>query len=118
MCLSRPPLYGFLFTRQVQDFLCHSCEDECRGTGEGFPSSNPTLLILPFYAGITKLSNEGVYRGFQKIGMKLPHFLNVLPELLNQKLVTLTDYFWLVSMHCLYEANREEFCSLRKKLLL
>ena len=58
------PHYGFLHL-SVQDFLCAvrmsqlSAEEQVRDF-QHIVSSNPTSLILPFYAGITRLRNEGV----------------------------------------------------------
>ena len=102
--------YGFLHS-SVQDFLCAvrmtqlSPEEQVRDFSL-LLNSNPTSLVLHFYAGLTGLSSRPVCELLRDIGRNPPGY-----ECMRQQL--LADQFaggdprrrFLTYLHCLYEAN-------------
>ena len=100
------PHYGFLHS-SVQDFLCAvrmsqlSPEQQVRDFIR-IMISNPTSLVLRFYAGITKLESERVCKYLSRIGMNPPDF-----SALNNLCTAPSDprRLFLTYLHCLYEAG-------------
>ena len=103
------PHYGFLHS-SVQDFLCAvrmsqlSPEQQVKDF-KCIMTSNPTSLVLRFYAGITKLESERVCKYLCQIGMNPPdHFV------LNNLCTASSDprRLFLTYLHCLYEAKHKK----------
>ena len=102
--------YGF-FHSSVQDFLCalrmsQLDPDQQVRDFQYLIHNNPTSLILSFYAGITRLNNEGVRSVLRQIGKNPPQD-TAITALLREG----TDYrrLFLTYLHCLYEANKSIF---------
>ena len=100
------PHYGFLHS-SVQDFLCAvrmsqlSPEQQVRDFIR-IMISNPTSLVLRFFAGITKLENNKICKYLCRIGMNPPDFsaftyLRTAPSDPRR--------LFLTYLHCLYEAE-------------
>ena len=91
--------YGFLHS-SVQDFLCAvrmtqlSPEEQVRDFSR-LLDTNPTSLVLRFYAGLTKLWNKLVRELLCDIGRKPPGY-----DCIQQR-----RRRYLTYLHCLYEAN-------------
>ena len=103
------PHYGFLHS-SVQDFLCAvrmsqlSPEQQVRDFIR-IMTSNPTSLVLRFYAGITKLESERVCKYLCQIGMNPPDYF------VFSNLCTASSdprRLFLTYLHCLYEAKHNE----------
>ena len=100
------PHYGFLHS-SVQDFLCAkrmsqlSPQEQVRDFIR-IMTSNPTSLVLRFYAGITKLDNDKVSEYLYQIGMSPPEFGST-----DHLFTTSSDprRLFLTYLHCLYEAK-------------
>ena len=99
------------FHSSVQDFLCalrmsQLDPDQQVRDFQYLIHNNPTSLILPFYAGITRLNNEGVRSVLKQIGKNPPQD-TAITALLREG----TDYrrLFLTYLHCLYEANKSMF---------
>ena len=100
------PHYGFLHS-SVQDFLCAvrmsqlSPEQQVRDFIR-IMTSNPTSLVLRFYAGITKLENNKVCKFLGRIGMNPPVSFSI-----NNLSMASSDprRLFLTYLHCLYEAK-------------
>ena len=100
------PHYGFLHS-SVRDFLCAvrmsqlSPEQQVRDFIR-IMTSNPSSLVLRFYAGITKLESERVCKFLCRIGMNPPGLFAI---------INLSTYssdprrLFLTYLHCLYEAK-------------
>ena len=103
------PHYGFLHS-SVQDFLCAvrmsqlSPEQQVRDFIR-IMTSNPTSLVLRFYAGITKLESERVCKYLSRIGMNPPGLfvLNILRAASSDP-----RRLFLTYLHCLYEAKHNK----------
>ena len=100
------PHYGFLHS-SVQDFLCAvrmsqlSPEQQVRDF-ICIMTSNPTSLVLRFYAGITKPENNKVCKFLGRIGMNplgIFSFNNMSTASSDPRRLFLTY------LHCLYEAK-------------
>ena len=103
------PHYGFLHS-SVQDFLCAmrmsqlSPQEQVRDFIR-IMTSNPTSLVLRFYAGITKLKNDKVCKFLCRIGMNPPD----LSAINNLHTVACDPRrLFLTYLHCLYEAKHNE----------
>ena len=103
------PHYGFLHS-SVQDFLCAvrmsqlSPEQQVRDFMR-IMTSNPTSLVLRFYAGITKLESKRVCKYLSQIGMNPPGvsvFKNLCTASSDPRRLFLTY------LHCLYEAKHNK----------
>ena len=114
------PHYGFLHS-SVQDFLCAvrmsqlSPEQQVRDFIR-IMTSNPTSLVLRFYAGITKLESERVCKYLNQIGMNPPDF-----SALNNLRTAFCDQrrLFLTYLHCLYEAKHNKvLCPFDRKDLV
>ena len=103
------PHYGFLHS-SVQDFLCAvrmsqlSPEQQVRDFIH-IMTSNPTSLVLRFYAGLTKLESERVCKYLSQIG-KNPPDLYVLCDLRTAS--SDPRRLFLTYLHCLYEAKHNK----------
>ena len=102
--------YGFCHS-SVQDFLCalrmsQLDPDQQVRDFQYLIDNNPTSLILPFYAGITRLNNEGVRSVLKQIGKNPPQDTAI--SALVQKGIDYRRLF-LTYLHCLYEANKSIF---------
>ena len=103
------PHYGFLHS-SVQDFLCAvrmsqlSPEQQVRDFIR-IMTSNPTSLVLHFYAGITKLESERVCKYLSQIGMNPPgaFVFNNLRSASSDPRRLFLSY-----LHCLYEAKHNK----------
>ena len=100
------PHYGFLHS-SVQDFLCAVRMSQLSPEQQVkdficIMTSNPTSLVLRFYAGLTKLESEGVCKYLRQIGMNPPGGF-----VLNNLCTTSSDprRLFLTYLHCLYEAK-------------
>ena len=100
------PHYGFLHS-SVQDFLCAmrmsqlSPQEQVRDFIR-IMTSNPTSLVLRFYAGITKLDNVKVCKFLCQIGMNPP----VTDSMARVYTITCDPRrLFLTYLHCLYEAK-------------
>ena len=101
------PHYGFLHS-SVQDFLCAvrmsqlSTEQQVRDFIH-IMTSNPSSLVLRFYAGLTKLENNKVCKFLCRIGMNPPGLFAI------NNLSTISSdprRLFLTYLHCLHEAKR------------
>ena len=114
------PHYGFLHS-SVQDFLCavRMSQLSPEQQVEDFKcimTSNPTSLVLRFYAGITKLESERVCKYLSQIGMNPPGLL-----VFNNLCTASSDprRLFLTYLHCLYEAKHNKIlCQFASKDLL
>ena len=102
--------YGFCHS-SVQDFLCalkmsQLDPDQQVRDFQYLIHNNPTSLILSFYAGITRLNNEGVCSVLKQIGKNPPQDTAV--SALVQEGIDYRRLF-LTYLHCLYEANKSNF---------
>ena len=103
------PHYGFLHS-SVQDFLCAvrmsqlSSEQQMKDFIR-IMTSNPTSLVLRFYAGITKLESERVCKYLSQIGMNPPGLF-----VFNNLCTASSDprRLFLTYLHCLYEAKHNK----------
>ena len=103
------PHYGFLHS-SVQDFLCAVRMSQLSPEQQVkdficIMTSNPTSLVLRFYAGITKLENERVCKYLSQIGMNPPGLF-----VLNNLCTASSDprRLCLTYLHCLYEAKHNK----------
>ena len=103
------PHYGFLHS-SVQDFLCAVRMSQLSPEQQVkdficIMTSNPTSLVLRFYAGITKLESEMVCKYLRRIGMNPPGFYA-----LNNLCTASSDprRLFLTYLHCLYEAKHDK----------
>ena len=103
------PHYGFLHS-SVQDFLCAVRMSQLSPEQQVkdficIMTSNPTSLVLRFYAGITKLESKRVCKYLSQIGMNPPdHFVfsNLCTASSDPRRLFLTY------LHCLYEAKHNK----------
>ena len=103
------PHYGFLHS-SVQDFLCAVRMSQLSPEQQVkdficIMTSNPTSLVLCFYAGITKLENERVCKYLSQIGMNPPGVF-VLSKLFTAS--SDPRRLFLTYLHCLYEAKHNK----------
>ena len=103
------PHYGFLHS-SVQDFLCAVRMSQLSPEQQVkdficIITSNPTSLVLRFYAGITKLESERVCKYLSQIGMNPPGRF-VLTNLSTAS--SDPRRLFLTYLHCLYEAKHNE----------
>ena len=103
------PHYGFLHS-SVQDFLCAVRMSQLSPEQQVkdficIMTSNPTSLVLHFYAGITKLENERVCKYLSRIGMNPPDAF-----VFNNLCTASSDprRLFLTYLHCLYEAKHNK----------
>ena len=103
------PHYGFLHS-SVQDFLCAVRMSQLSPEQQVkdficIMTSNPTSLVLRFYAGITKLESERVCKYLSRIGMYPPGYF-----VLNNLCTASSDprRLFLTYLHCLYEAKHNK----------
>ena len=114
------PQYGFLHS-SVQDFLCAVRMSQLSPEQQVkdficIMTSNPTSLVLRFYAGITKLESERVCKYLRRIGMNPPGFY-----VLNNLRTASSDprRLFLTYLHCLYEAKHNKIlCQFDSKELV
>ena len=112
--------YGFLHS-SVQDFLCAVRMSQLSPEQQVkdficIMTSNPTSLVLRFYAGITKLESERVCKYLSQIGMNPPDYL-----FFNNLRTASSDprRLFLTYLHCLYEAKHNKtLCPLVSKNLV
>ena len=103
------PHYGFLHS-SVQDFLCAvrmsqlGPEEQVRDFSQ-LLHSNPTSLVLRFYAGLTKLWNKYVSELLCDIGRNPPGFDCIHQVYAAQCAGGDPRRRFLTYLHCLYEAN-------------
>ena len=104
------PHYGFLHS-SVQDFLCAvrmtqlSPEEQVRDFSH-LLNTNPTSLVLRFYAGLTKLWNRSVRELFRDIGRNPPGFKCMHHDVFATQFAGGDPRRqFLTYLHCLYEAN-------------
>ena len=111
------PHYGFLHS-SVQDFLCAVRMSQLSPEQQVkdficIMTSNPTSLVLRFYAGLTKLESERVYKYLSQIGMSPPDFFafNKLRDASSDP-----RRLFLTYLHCLYEAKHNKIlCQFDRK---
>ena len=103
------PHYGFLHS-SVQDFLCAVRMSQLSPEQQVkdficIMTSNPTSLVLRFYAGITKLESERVCKFLSQIGMNPPGLY-----VFNNLCTASSDprRLFLTYLHCLYEAKHNK----------
>ena len=103
------PHYGFLHS-SVQDFLCAVRMSQLSPEQQVkdficIMTSNPTSLVLRFYAGITKLENNKVCKFLCRTGMNPPGVF-----VFNNLRTASSDprRLFLTYLHCLYEAKRNK----------
>ena len=103
------PHYGFLHS-SVQDFLCAVRMSQLSPEQQVkdficIMTSNPTSLVLRFYAGITKLESERVCKYLCQIGMNPPGLF-----VFNDLFTASSDpcRLFLTYLHCLYEAKHNK----------
>ena len=103
------PHYGFLHS-SVQDFLCAVRMSQVSPEQQVkdficIMTSNPTSLVLRFYAGITKLESERVCKYLSQIGMNPPDAF-----VFNNLCTASSDprRLFLTYLHCLYEAKHNK----------
>ena len=114
------PHYGFLHS-SVQDFLCAVRMSQLSPEQQVkdficIMTSNPTSLVLRFYAGITKLESERVCECLSQIGMNPPGFF-----VFNNLCTASSDprRLFLTYLHCLYEAKHNKIlCQFDSKLFV
>ena len=104
------PHYEFLHS-SVQDFLCAvrmtqlSPEEQVRDFSQ-LLNTNPTSLVLSFYAGLTKLWNRPVRELLHDIGRSPPGYECMRQSSLDVQFVGGDPRRrFLTYLHCLYEAN-------------
>ena len=104
------PHYEFLHS-SVQDFLCAvrmtqlSPEEQVRDFSQ-LLNTNPTSLVLRFYAGLTKLWNKPVCELLRDIGRNPPGYECMHQSSLDVQFVGGDPRRrFLTYLHCLYEAN-------------
>ena len=103
------PHYGFLHS-SVQDFLCAvrmsqlSSEEQVRDFTH-IVNTNPTSLVLHFYAGLTKLENKSVCQLLCKLGREPPGHDCIHQVYAAQCAGGDPRRLFLTYLHCLYEAN-------------
>ena len=111
------PHYGFLHS-SVQDFLCAVRMSQLSPEQQVkdficIMTSNPTSLVLRFYAGKAKLESERVCNYLSQIGMNPPGYFAV------KNLRTSSSdprRLFLTYLHCLYEAKHNKiFCQFVSK---
>ena len=114
------PHYGFLHS-SVQDFLCAvrmsqlSPEQQVKDFIY-IMTSNPTSLVLRFYAGLTKLESERVCKYLGRIGKNPPGYFAY-----NNLSTASPDprRLFLTYLHCLYEAKHNKIlCQFDRKDLV
>ena len=114
------PHYGFLHS-SVQDFLCAVRMSQLSPEQQVkdficIVTSNPTSLVLRFYAGITKLESERVCKYLCQIGMNPPG-VYVLKDLRTAS--SDPRRLFLTYLHCLYEAKHDKIlCQFDRKDLV
>ena len=103
------PHYEFLHS-SIQDFLCAvrmtqlSPEEQVRDFSH-LLNTNPTSLVLRFYAGLTKLWNRSVRELLRDIGRNPPGYECMQHELLAVQFTGGDPRRrFLTYLHCLYEA--------------
>ena len=103
------PHYGFLHS-SVQDFLCAVRMSQLSPEQQVkdficIMTSDPTSLVLRFYAGITKLESKRVCKYLSQIGMNPPGH-----DVLNKLCTASSDprRLFLTYLHCLYEAKHNK----------
>ena len=114
------PHYGFLHS-SVQDFLCAVRMSQLSPEQQVkdficIMTSNPTSLVLRFYAGITKLESERVCKYLSRIGMNPPGYF-----VFNNLCTASSDprRLFLTYLHCLYEAKHNKIlCQFDSKNLV
>ena len=103
------PHYGFLHS-SVQDFLCAlrmsqlGPEEQVRDFNK-IVNTNPTSLVLLFYAGLTKLENKSVCQILCDLGKNPPSFDCIHQVYAAQCAGGDPRRQFLAYLHCLYEAN-------------
>ena len=103
------PHYGFLHS-SVQDFLCAlrmsqlGPEEQVRDFNK-IVNTNPTSLVLLFYAGLTKLENKSVCQILCDLGKNPPSFDCIHRVYAAQCAGGDPRRQFLAYLHCLYEAN-------------
>ena len=114
------PHYGFLHS-SVQDFLCAVRMSQLSPEQQVkdficIMISNPTSLVLRFYAGITKLESDRVCKYLSRIGMNPPGYF-----VFNNLCTASSDprRLFLTYLHCLYEAKHNKIlCQFDSKALV
>ena len=115
------PHYGFLHS-SVQDFLCavrmtQLSPDEQVRDFSLLLNSNPTSLVLHFYAGLTRLWNRPVCELLRDIGRNPPGYDCMHHQLLAVQFAGGDPRRrFLTYLHCLYEANMPDVLVKPKKL--
>ena len=112
--------YGFLHS-SVQDFLCAVKMSQLSPEQQVkdficIMTSNPTSLVLRFYAGITKLESVRVCKYLCQIGMNPPGAF-----VFNNLCTASSDprRLFLTYLHCLYEAKHNKIlCQFDSKNLV
>ena len=109
--------YSFLHYA-VQEFLAayhisKLSEEEQTKAVRQILHSTPLSTVLPFYAGLTRLSNEGV-RGVLLEVTKQPLDRYAVATALQHTLHESADRRWLVLalLNCIYEAQKPSICKL------
>ena len=104
------PHYGFLHS-SVQDFLCAvrmtqlSPEEQVRDFSL-LLNTNPTSLVLHFYAGLTGLWNRSVCEVLRDIGRITPGYECMHHDIFDTQFAGGDPRRrFLTYLHCLYEAN-------------
>ena len=104
------PHYGFLHS-SIQDFLCAvrmtqlSPQEQVRDFSQ-LLNTNPTTLVLSFYAGLTKLWNRSVRELLHDIGKNPPGYKCMHQQVFATRFAGGDPRRrFLTYLHCLYEAN-------------